>query len=94
MPQGGIPGGEEPRSAIDRTALRGALHDTTEFLPLREGPGDPRDGKAGWIRQSQGTDSTADYSPAGPRNGIDRAVVSRTVYRRKLSAERDSFLER
>ena len=35
-PQGGIPGGEEPRPAIDPTALRGALHHTVEFLPLRD----------------------------------------------------------
>ena len=37
MPQGGIPGGGEPRSAIDPTALRGALHHTTELLPLQRG---------------------------------------------------------
>ena len=47
VPQGGIPGGVEPRPAIDPTALSGALHHTVEFLPLRDGTSDPRAGEAG-----------------------------------------------
>lgn len=50
VPQGGIPGGEEPRSAIDPTALRGALHHTMELLSLQRGLEIPEmEGRAGSV---------------------------------------------